>query len=234
MATKNEIQELNLLQRLAKIREIAEVVSRSKKGFNYTYADLAEILAKVTAGMKKYHVSLLPSIVPETAKVSQETFVNTKFDKQGHTYDQTTTEMVVTADMVYRWVNDDNPDDKIDVSWFVTGMQPDPSQAFGTGLSYCERYFLCNYFQIAQPEDVDKYRSDQKLAAEQEEKVILDSIKQEIDNTVRTYLSDNPKQAEEVKQFMANYDKKSNYLAIKDIGVASKLLEDFRNKFLSA
>lgn len=150
--------KLNLVQKLAKIRAISDVVSKEKRGYNYSYADITTILANITAGMKKYGVSLIPSIVPGTSEVVQNVVVNTKFDKTGKAYDNTVTEMLVKADMVFKWVNDEDPNDTIEVPWFVTGSQTDPSQALGSGLTYCTRYFLCNYFQIAQSDsDVDTY-----------------------------------------------------------------------------
>ena len=125
-------ENLNLIQKLAKIRAISDVVSKEKRGYNYSYADITSILAKITAGMKKYGVSLIPQVVPNTAEVIQNVVTNTKFDKTGKAYDNTTTEMLVKADMVFRWINDDNPEEFIDVPWFVTGSQSDPSQAFGS------------------------------------------------------------------------------------------------------
>ena len=98
--------QLNLVQKLAKIRAISDAVSKDKRGYNYKYADITSILAKVTAGMKKYNVSLMPGIVPGTADVQQSTIVNTKFDKTGKPYEQTSTEMLVKADMVFKWVKD--------------------------------------------------------------------------------------------------------------------------------
>ena len=94
-------EKLNLIQKLANIRKISDVAKKDKKGFNYSYKDITEILAKVTAGMKKYDVSLIPSIVPGTAEVSQMVTVNTKVDKTGKPYDNTVTEMLVKADMIY-------------------------------------------------------------------------------------------------------------------------------------
>lgn len=123
-------EQMNLVQKLAKIRAISDVVSKEKRGYNYTYADITTILAKITAGMKKYGVSLIPQIVPGTSHVEQNVVTNTKFDKTGKAYDNTTTEMLVTADMVFRWINDENPDEFIEVPWFVTGSQSDPSQAW--------------------------------------------------------------------------------------------------------
>lgn len=226
--------KLNLVQKLAKIRAISDVVSKEKKGFNYTYADITTILANITAGMKKYGVSLIPSIVPGTADVNQNVVVNTKFDKTGKAYDNTATEMLVKAEMVFKWVNDEDPTDCIEVPWFVTGSQSDPSQALGSGLTYCTRYFLCNYFQIAQSDsDVDTYRSKQKAAEVSEDKAIAEGIIEKFDLILKQFLADNPSKTDEVKKFTSKFAKNSNYLAIKEPELAAKLLEDFQNTYLS-
>lgn len=225
-------EQLNLVQKLAKIRAISDVVSKEKRGYNYTYADITTILANITAGMKKYGVSLIPSVVPGTAEVSQNVVTNTKFDKTGKAYDSTATEMLVKAEMVFKWVNDENPEEFIEVPWFVTGLQTDPSQAFGSGLTYCTRYFLCNYFQIAQSDsDVDTYRSKQKAAEESEEKAIAEEIINGFDMLVKQFLADNSDKVDEVKKFISKYAKNANYLAIKEPMLASKLLTDFKAKY---
>lgn len=225
-------EQLNLVQKLAKIRAISDVVSKEKRGYNYTYADITTILANITAGMKKYGVSLIPSVVPGTAEVSQNVVTNTKFDKTGKAYDSTATEMLVKAEMVFKWVNDETPEEFIEVPWFVTGSQTDPSQAFGSGLTYCTRYFLCNYFQIAQSDsDVDTYRSKQKAAEESEGKAIAEEIINGFDTLVKQFLADNPDKVEEVKKFISKYAKNANYLAIKEPMLASKLLTDFKAKY---
>lgn len=228
-----EEENLNLVQKLAKIRAMSDVVARDKKGYNYKYSDITNILAKITAGMKKYSVSLVPQIVPGTGKVEKHVTVNTKFDKTGKPYENTATEMLFSADMVFRWINDDNPEDYMDVPWFVTGSQSDPSQAAGSGLSYFTRYFMLNFFQIAQTDlDVDAYRSKQKEAEVAEEKEIAGEIISEFDKIVRPYLADNPDKADEVKKFISRYVKGGNYLVIKEPALASKLLSDFNNKYI--
>lgn len=226
-------EQLNLVQKLAKIRAISDVVSKEKKGYNYSYADITTILANITAGMKKYGVSLIPSIVPGTSEVIQNVVVNTKFDKTGKAYDQTVTEMLVKADMVFKWVNDEKPDDYIEVPWVVTGSQGDPSQALGSGLTYCTRYFLCNYFQIAQADsDVDTYRSKQKAAEASEDKAIAEGIIEQFDTILKKYLANHQDKTDEVKKFTSKFAKNANYLAIKEPALASKLLEDFQKTFL--
>lgn len=226
-------ETLNLTQKLAKIRAIADVVSKEKRGYNYTYADITTILAKITAGMKRYEVSLIPQIVPGTASVSQNVITNTKVDKTGKSYDSVSTEMLVKAEMIFRWVNDEDTDDYLDVPWFVVGSQGDPSQAFGSGLTYCTRYFLTNFFQIAQADsDVDAYRSKQKEAEVAEDKAIAEEIINNFDTMVKSFLADNPGATEDVKKFISKFAKNGNYFAIKEPVLASKLLNDFKAKYI--
>ena len=225
--------QMNLIQKLAKIRAIADVVSKEKRGYNYSYADITTILAKITTGMKKYGVSLIPQVVPGTSHVEKQVVTNTKVDRAGNTHDHTATEMLVTADMIFKWVNDDNPEDFIEVPWFVTGSQGDPSQAFGSGLTYCTRYFLTNFFQIAQADsDVDAYRTKQREAEASEEKAIAEEIIARFDTIVKAYLADNPDKGDEVKKFINKYAKNANYFAIKEPNLASKLMNDFQNTFI--
>lgn len=226
-------EKLNLIQKLAKIRAISDVVSKNKKGYNYKYADITEILANITAGMKKYGVSLIPSIVPGTSEVSQNVTVNTKFDKSGKPYEQTATEMIVTSEAVFRWVNDENPEEHVDVPWFITGSQVDPSQALGSALTYCTRYFLCNFFQIAQPDtDVDAYRTKQKEAEASEDRAIAEGIIEQFDSILKAFVADHPEKKEDVVKLCRNYAKNANYNSIKDPAIAAKLLADFRKEFL--
>lgn len=227
-------ENLNLYQKLAKIRAMSDVVYKNKKGFNYTYADVTSILVNVTAGMKKYGVSLIPRIIPGTAAVSQTVTKNTKVDKKGEPYENVSTEMLVTAEMSFKWVNDENPTEIIEVPWLVVASQGDPSQAFGSGLSYCTRYFLCNYFQIAQSSDtdVDAYRTKQKEAEMSEERAVAKEVVTTLDKVVREFLADNQDKAEDVKKLISKYVKGANYLLITDPALAGKLLEEFKKTFI--
>ena len=227
-------EKLNLYQKLAKIRKIADVAVRDKKGFNYTYADISQILAKVKTGMEKYGVSLVPSIVPGTSSVEKVVCTNTKLDKTNKPYDQTSTEYLYKADMVFTWVDDTSPADSIQVPWTITGAQSDPSQSFGSGMTYCTRYFLTNYFQIPQVAamDVDAYRSKQKAAEVSEDRAVAAEIIAEFDLALKAFLADHPDKSEEVKKFITRFAKNANYLNIKEPTLAAKLLEDFQEKFM--
>lgn len=228
----NEEMDLNLYQKLAKIRAISDVAQKDKKGFNYRYTDITQILAKVTAGMKKYNVSLIPSIVPGTASIQQNVIENTKFTKTGEQYLQHTTEMLFCAEMVFKWVNDDNPDEYICIPWFATASMSDASQSLGSSLTYTLRQFLTSYFQIAQSDnDVDAYRSKQKEAEASEDKAIAEGIINEFDKTLKAFLSDHPDDTDKVKKFITKYVKDANYFKIKEPFLAAKLLEDFTKTF---
>ena len=227
-------ENLNLYQKLARIRAISDVVKKDKSGYGYKYTDINIILAHITAGMKKYAVSLIPSIVPGTMTVAQNVVTNTKFDKQGNQKTTTVTEMLVKADMTFTWVNDEKPEEQIPVPWGVTGSQSDPSQAFGSGLTYCTRYFLTNYFQIAQPEnDVDTYRSKQKAAGASEDRQIAESIIAKFDSEIKSFLADNADKKDELAKFVKRFVKDGNYFNIKEPSLAAKLLKDFETTFIS-
>lgn len=222
------------MQRLAKIKKLVAVVSKDKQGYGYNYADIVSILANITAGMEKYGVSLIPMVVPGTSDVQLITLSNTRVDKQGKAYQKTDNEMLFKADMVFKWVNNDNPEDFIEVPWTIVASQSDPSQAFGSGLTYCTRYFLTSYFQVAQVDgDVDAYRKKQKEAEMAEDKAIAESIVASLDEAVKNYLVNNPDKKDEVKEFISKYVKKANYLTITDPKIASKLYTDFNDTYIN-
>lgn len=227
-------ETLNIYQRLAKIRKQVEVMQKNKAGFNYRYVSEDEILAKITAFMDKYGISLIPSVVYGTMKYEQYHYLKTKIDKTTkQPYDEHNNEIIVVADMVFSWVNNDNPDEKIDVQWGMIGQQADSSQAFGSGLTYAIRYFLLKYFNIATPDDdPDKWRSKQRAAEIAEDKAIAEQIILELDEAIKNFLSENPKEGDKVKALVGKYVKDGNYFAITESTLASKLLSDFNTTFI--
>lgn len=226
---------LNLYQKLAKIRKQVEVVQTNKSGFGYKYVTDDELLAKITAGMDRYGVTLIPSIVPESLVVEPYTYKKTKKEKvngQFTTYEETVNEFISHADMVYTWINNEDPEQQIHVSWNMVGQQSDASQCFGSGLTYSMRYFLLKYFNVATPDDdPDNWRSKQKEADAAEDKSIAEQTISVLDTTIKKFLADNPKKGDDVKKFATKYVKNGNYFAITESALASKMLEDFNANF---
>lgn len=225
-------QSLNIYQKLAKIRKQVEVIQRNKKGYGYTYVSEDEILAKISGFMDKYALSLIPSVVHNSSIVSPYSTKKTKSTNKGEIYEENVNEVLVSADMVFTWVNNENPEERVDVPWILVGHQSDGSQSFGSGLSYAMRYFLLKFFNIATPDDdPDKWRSKQRAAGAAEDKMIAEEIISGFDTLVKDYLASNPDKAEEVKKFVAKYVKGGNYFAITESVLASKLLADFKETF---
>ncbi len=227
-----EQQNLNIYQKLAKIRKQVEVIQRNKKGYGYTYVSEDEILAKISGFMDKYALSLIPSVVHNSSIVSPYSTKKTKSTNKGEIYEENVNEVLVSADMVFTWVNNENPEERVDVPWILVGHQSDGSQSFGSGLSYAMRYFLLKFFNIATPDDdPDKWRSKQRAAGAAEDKMIAEEIISSFDTLVKDYLASNPDKAEEVKKFVAKYVKGGNYFAITESVLASKLIADFKETF---
>lgn len=225
---------LNIYQKLAKIRKQVEVIQKNKSGFNYKYVTDDELLAKITTFMDKYGLSLVPSIVQGTMKHEQYHYLKTKYDKAAKQYyEEHNNEIIVSADMVFSWINNENPEERIDVSWVTIGQQADSSQAFGSGLTYSMRYFLLKYFNIATPDDdVDNWRSKQRAAEVAEDLAIAKQIIEELDKDIKDFLGKNPDKSNAVKELISKYVKNSNYFAITESVLATKMLADFRETFL--
>lgn len=229
---EQDSKSMNIYQKLAKIRKQVEVIQKDKAGYGYKYVSEDEILARISAFMDKYSLSLIPSIKPGTLKVEPYHTLKTKANKGGDIYEEHVNDVIVSADMLFSWVNNDKPEERIDVPWIVVGQQGDSSQSFGSGLSYSMRYFLLKFFNIATPDDdPDKWRSKQKAAGVAADKMVAEQIIKTFDELVRRYLADNPGKNDDVKKFASKYAKSGNYFSITESVVASKMLADFKETF---
>jgi hypothetical protein len=233
MANETAVQpKLNIYQKLAKVRKQVEVIKKNKSGYGYKYVSEEEILAKITVFMDKYDLSLVPGIVPSTTQVVPYTYQKTKSTKTGEIYNENCNEVLVSADMTWTWVNNEEPTERIEVPWTMVGQQGDASQAFGSGLTYSSRYFLLKYFNVATPDaDPDEFRSKQKQAAAEEDKLIATQIIEAFDGVVKDYLAANKDQTDAVKEFISKYVKGGNYFNIADSATATRLLDGFKKNF---
>lgn len=227
-----EEEELNLYEKLAKIRKQVEVIKKNKTGYGYKYVTDDEILAKITGLMDKYSVSLIPQIVPNTMHHEQYHYLKTRYNKATESYyDEHNNEIIVSADMEFLWINNKNPEERVVVPWTMIGQQSDASQSFGSGLTYAFRYFLLKYFNVATPDDdPDKWRAKQKEAEDAEDKVIIDASIEEIDKIVKEYLAEHTSEEESVaiKNFIGKYVNKANYFNIDKVSTAVQLLNDIK------
>lgn len=222
MADKIDLATLNLYQKLSMIRKSVGAIQKNKSGFGYKYVPEDEILAKVTAGMDKYNLSLIPQIQPGTAQVNPYQYI----DKKG----KQASEIVVSADMVFRWVNNDNPTEFLDVPWIVVGQQSDAAQAFGAGLTYTNRYFLLKYFQMATVEDdPDNWIEKKKRAAEESDAEELSDLKGKIIAAAQKKIESGKSQEDIYSVIAEHTGGKKNPNSIKSVEVARTVLNIIEN-----
>ena len=230
-------ESLNLYKKIAEIRKLVEVIRKNKKGFNYSYVTEDEILAKVSAGMSKHNLLLMPTISPGTMSVTPIHYTKLKKAKNGDYVPEDVNEVLVKADFIFTWINCDNPDEQLSVSWSLVGQQSDAAQAFGSALTYANRYFMLKFFQIATPEDdPDNWLAKKKEAETEAEYAVTKSIIDKINEFVHSYLDANSngeeyrqKVAAIVKKYVKGKNNKPSvdYINdLKDYNKAVKLLEE--------
>ena len=129
----------------------------------------------------------------------------------------------------------------MEVTWALIGQQADAAQAFGSALTYANRYFLLKFFQVATPDDdPDRWRS-KKIEAEMEaDMVMVKQIITKIDAHVKKYVEGcedknaaRKQMGDTVKQFVRT-DKNvptADYNQLRDLDTASKLLQKLEADF---
>ena len=227
-------KEMNLHQKMLEIAKTCGVLRKDKAAYGFRYVEESNIQAVLTAGLQKYGVVLLHDIVPGTLTVTPHTYE--KYDKTAKA-NKLVTEFIVSAQTTYTWVNADNPEDRISGTYAMIGMQEDPSMAFGSAETYCNRYYLLKMLQIATTEDdPDNWRSKQKEATDFEEKeaakavaeALAKKIKEVVDTGSSLIKSGVAKEAM-VKVVADNNNNNGNPSSIETIEICEKILAEFKN-----
>lgn len=141
-------EELNLYQKIADVKANIDGFTKDKKSYNYSYVSGSQVLHRIREKMLEHKLLLFPYTANETCEQIEVTRFNKKANKE-----VTTTEFLVKLKMIYTWINADNPQEKQTVDFWATGQQDDPAKAYGTALTYAERYFLMKFFNIPTDED---------------------------------------------------------------------------------
>lgn len=134
---------MNLHEKLIEIRSSIDELTKDGSGYQYKYVTGSQILGKMQASMDANKVLLIPSIENVNTPVLEEYDTTDKYGKVKHNRD-----WHVSGIMNYTWVNAEDPNEKIIVPWYFFGQQDDYSKAFGSGLTYAERYFLLKFFGL--------------------------------------------------------------------------------------
>jgi hypothetical protein len=226
---KTEESTLSLFQKLAKIRGMVEALQKNKSGYGYKYVSEDEILAKVTAGLKKYNLDVYPKIIPGTITVTPYATKKTKVGKTGNIFEENVNEVIISSEMEFEWINLDNPTERYSIPWVIAGQQSDVSQALGSGLTYCTRYFFLKFFKSSTLEsDPDSWRGKQENALNEENIAITKEIIKDIDKLIKENITDDRRTAlaDLIKKYVKKNGKASpDYLSVTEPVVASELLK---------
>ena len=123
-------KKLTLIQKIFEIQKVCEFFKKDESGHNYKYVPGKTVLTAVRKKMDEIGVIL-------EAHLSGELII------EGTQYAQ-------TGFMV--WVDVDSCEER-KIPWTFAGKQQDISKAFGSGLTYCQRYFILKYFNVPTDED---------------------------------------------------------------------------------
>lgn len=139
------MSELNIFQKMVEVRKTVteQGLNKDKKGFNYSYVTGDQILAKMVSKMNELNLLLIPS--SNVGDFNKYDYKNSKGQEK--------TEFQVKGQMTYTWINADKPEETFTSTWAYYGQQDDISKAYGSGLTYSERYYLLKFFGI--PTDYD-------------------------------------------------------------------------------
>lgn len=226
--------QLNIYQKIARVQRSVDVLQKDSSGYGYKYTSEAEILPKINAAMAQYGLTVFPNIVPGTTHVEPYSYI--KKNKKG--VDESVNEFHVTADMFYRWVDNDTGA-YFDVPWSMSGNQADSSQAFGSALTYSNRYFLLKFFRCATVnDDPDAIRSKQR---ENQNKNILSDTIARVDEIVQDVVAKSPGEREAIREIVSKYVnrrdengrliKTGDYFSIGKKAQASALLLELERKY---
>ena len=153
--TEESKPKLNLYQKIVEVRKCVPFLQKDTQGYKYKYVAGVSILSAIHDKMNELGLLLMPSVSNRTYHT--ETVINSKGEESK--------QRIIEAEMILTWV-DAESSEKIEVPWLLFGEQNDISKAFGSGLTYSERYYLLKALNIPTDED-DPDAKDEPKASQQ-------------------------------------------------------------------
>ena len=146
---------MNVYQKIIEVKKVVKNFLKdaetSGKG-SYTYTSGSQILSSIKEKMEEVGLLFLPV---ETVHRGWTTF------NYRNSYGDEKTDFIVEGELYYEWINADDPNDRQRVSFEYYGQQNDISKAFGSALTYSERYLLLKSLGAPTDEDdPDKFTDD--------------------------------------------------------------------------
>lgn len=124
---------MNLFLKLVELRSRVEGFYKDTKSFGYNYVSGQQVLDKINPIMNELKLLFLPKSAIHRGWEKHE-YTNKK--------DEQMLDFIVEGSLDYVWINAENPEETWEIKWQYYGAQNDISKAFGSALTYSERYLL--------------------------------------------------------------------------------------------
>lgn len=148
---------MNLYQKINEVKKVVKVLSKDAQTTgqgSYTYVSGAQILGAIKEAMEELGLLFLP-VESESRGWTTFEYTNAKGLAK--------TDFIVNGKIVYEWINIDEPNERQRVEFDYYGQQNDISKAYGSALTYSERYLLLKSLGAPTDEDdPDKTTEDKK------------------------------------------------------------------------
>ncbi|WP_055068954.1 ERF family protein [Clostridium massiliamazoniense] len=146
---------MNVIQKIIECRKMIDKTVKDANGYGYTYVSGSQLLEKIRPKMDE--LGLFLQVETFNVEWSTHDYKNSK--------DELKTDFIVTGDIGYTWINAEEPNDKLECNFSLLGQQDDISKAFGSGLTYSERYFILKLLQApTDNDDPDKKDTTNKFS----------------------------------------------------------------------
>lgn len=132
---------MNIYQKLIEVRKSVPYLQKDTKGYQYSYVSGSTVLGSLKKKMDELGLLLSPSVIDYEYKL-----IPTR--EKGVSYEKPS----LICKMNMTWI-DSASGESYSVPFISCGTQDDISKAFGSALTYSERYFLLKFFNI--PTDMD-------------------------------------------------------------------------------
>lgn len=146
----NVYQKINEVKKC--VQRFGKDASTSGKGA-YKYTSGSQVLGAIKDTMENIGLLFIPV---RTEHRGWTTFEYT------NSYGDQKTDFIVDGKIYYKWINIEDPSDCVDVEFDLYGQQNDISKAFGSALTYTERYMLLKSLGVPTDDEDPDCRTDDK------------------------------------------------------------------------
>lgn len=134
---------MSLAMKMIELRKRVQALHKDTEGYGYNYVSGSQILSQLRPALDELNILIIPNTTVGEFQIHEYK------TQQGVVKN----DMIVFGEMSYLLVDGDNPDDKMVIPWAYFGQQDDISKAFGSALTYSERYLWLKILCLPTDED---------------------------------------------------------------------------------